>query len=171
MQIVSILSSAQLNINLDLEKVAKIFPNSKIPTKTSPWLKFRLPPNNRYIAFYGSGKIIISGTKTIEETNEIMNFLIEKFENNDLHVSYSSTKILNIVCMTTIYLNKSLENIIIGLDPQKGSYEPEQFPGLIYKDFGVTFLLFSTGKLIITGLKDTRNADNVLGLLLSKFKL
>ncbi len=171
MQIVSILASAQLTPPFNHEILTQIFPDSKIPSKKNPWLKFRLQPNNRYIAFNKSGKIIISGMKMIEEINEILNILIKKLNDYEVSVHYTSIKILNIVYMTKIHLNKSLENIIADLDPQKASYEPEQFPGLIYKDFGVTFLLFSTGKLIITGLKDPKNADKALELFFLKIDL
>ena len=33
-------------------------------------------------------------------------------------------------------------------------YEPEQFPGMIIKEGGHSFLLFSSGKIILTGVKD-----------------
>ena len=59
----------------------------------------------------------------------------------------------------------SLENITRNLEYKKTSYEPEQFPGLIYKDWGVTFLLFSTGKIIITGIKN----ENIAPTLLERF--
>jgi transcription initiation factor TFIID TATA-box-binding protein len=54
----------------------------------------------------------------------------------------------------------SLEKIIFALDGSKASYEPEQFPGLIYKDFGASFLLFPSGKFIITGIKEQRAGED-----------
>lgn len=36
---------------------------------------------------------------------------------------------------------------------ENASYEPEQFPGLIFKDGRASFLLFHSGKMILQGLK------------------
>ena len=42
----------------------------------------------------------------------------------------------------------------------KVEYEPEQFPGLIYRinDPNVVFLIFSSGRCVITGSKDYNEA-------------
>jgi transcription initiation factor TFIID TATA-box-binding protein len=55
-----------------------------------------------------------------------------------------------------------LETIIANLDAHKSSYEPEQFPALIYKDWNVNFLLFSSGKVILTGAKSEEQAKAAL---------
>jgi len=61
--------------------------------------------------------------------------------------------------MDSMKLHSTLENIIANLDPKKACYEPEQFPGLIYKDWGVSFLLFSSGKVIVAGAKTVEKAE------------
>jgi len=121
----------------------------------------RLPPDNTYIAFYKSGKFLI----TIKDPNKIpiiaeqvLNLLI----GIGVDVNIVRIQIHNIVMQDTICLNTSLESLIANLDPKKSEYEPEQFPGLVYKDWGVSFLLFSTGKVIVTGLKDVGDAEEVI---------
>jgi len=49
---------------------------------------------------------------------------------------------------------------ILALQLENTEYEPEQFPGLVYKlvDPTATFLLFSNGKLVCTG---TKNKDQL----------
>lgn len=60
-----------------------------------------------------------------------------------------------------IYLKRSLQDIIMSLKTKSSSYEPETFPGLFYKDDeGLSFTLFSSGKMIITGFKDPKIAEN-----------
>ena len=44
------------------------------------------------------------------------------------------------------------------MDVKKASYEPEQFPALVYKDWNVSFLLFSSGKVIQAGAKTVEKA-------------
>ena len=72
----------------------------------------------------------------------------------------------NIVARDKIVLDRGLENIIHSLDPAKASYEPEQFVGLIYKDWGVGFVLFSSGEVIIAGIKKGMDIES----LVSRFR-
>ena len=49
----------------------------------------------------------------------------------------------------------------MALQLENTEYEPEQFPGLVYKleDPTATFLLFSNGKLVCTGTKNKNELD------------
>ena len=69
--------------------------------------------------------------------------------------------------MDSLNLKTSVEKILFMLDDNKASYEPEQFPGLMYKDFGASFLLFPSGKVIATGIRDLNNGEEAL----TKFRL
>jgi transcription initiation factor TFIID TATA-box-binding protein len=54
----------------------------------------------------------------------------------------------------------NLNKVIMALSLESIEYEPEQFPGLVYRipDPKVVALLFSSGKIILTG---GRNMDDV----------
>jgi transcription initiation factor TFIID TATA-box-binding protein len=125
----------------------------------------RLPPDNTYIAFYKSGKFLIT-TKDPNRVHEIANRVVDTLHSIDINEEIVKIQIHNIVVMETISLNTTLKNLIANLDPRKSEFEPEQFPALVYKDWGVSFLLFSTGKVIMTGLKDFKDAE----LLINKFR-
>ena len=92
--------------------------------------------------------------KSLEKITKIADRIISLLNEAGFDVKIINTQIVNIVILEKIHSNTSLEKIICNLDVKKASFEPEQFPGLIYKDWGVTFLLFSSGKVIITGVKD-----------------
>jgi len=51
-------------------------------------------------------------------------------------------------------------------------YEPEQFPGLVYKLKGTkaTFLLFSNGKIVCTGTKSEEEVHEALDKLIVNLK-
>ena len=59
MKIANIVSTVTLSSPLDLTLLHNRLPRTEIPGK-SPWLKLRLPPDNTYIAFYKSGKFLIT---------------------------------------------------------------------------------------------------------------
>ena len=63
------------------------------------------------------------------------------------------------------YIN--LNKIVVTLNVENIEYEPEQFPGLVYriKDPKIVVLIFSSGKIILTGgktLEDIRKGLDVL---------
>ena len=56
----------------------------------------------------------------------------------------------------------------LALKLENTEYEPEQFPGLVYKlaEPNATFLLFSNGKLVCTGTKNKKQLEEVMKQLL-----
>ena len=70
-------------------------------------------------------------------------------------------------------MDLNLNSLAMKLDNTE--YEPEQFPGLVYKLSGTkaTFLLFSNGKIVCTGTKSEtklREAVKKLVVVLKKVK-
>jgi transcription initiation factor TFIID TATA-box-binding protein len=58
----------------------------------------------------------------------------------------------------------NLEALAVALGLEQTEYEPEQFPGLIYRppQYEVTLLIFATGKIIIGGTTDREHAKSVI---------
>ena len=162
MKIANIVATVTLSSPLDIKQIHELLPETEVPDK-SPWLKMRLPPDNTYVAFYKSGKFLIT-TKDPKKIDKIAQQVLRLLHSVGINVEIIRIEILNIVMQTKIPLNSSLESIIANLDPRKASFEPEQFPALVYKDWGVSFLLFSSGSCIIAGLKDIKDAEPVIEL-------
>ena len=72
------------------------------------------------------------------------------------------TKVENVVASSKIKAKLNLEEIAVALE--NSEYEPEQFPGLVYriKDPRVAFLLFSSGRIICTGAQNIRSVHRAL---------
>lgn len=165
MKMVNMVAIAILSAPLDLEEMANMLPNSE-QCKSAKWLKYRLGPEKKYIAFYKSGKFLITGVRSRQEVRVLVDKVVDELLRYGIEVTVTAVRVNNIVFEGKLDLLVSLENLILMLDAGKASYEPEQFPGLVYKDWGVSFLLFSSGKFIITGVKDERD----IGLVAAKFE-
>ena len=150
MKIVNVIAVATLDHPLDLPLIHSKIPNSSFP-KNAHWLRMRLE-DNTYIAFYKSGKFLIT-QKNPDKLEKIADKVIRILKEIGVEVEVRDITIHNIVVMDSVKLGTTLESLIANLDPKKGSYEPEQFPALVYKDWGVSFLLFSSGKMVVTGAK------------------
>ncbi len=79
-------------------------------------------------------------------------------------------KIENIVASASLGLRIPLEKIVEHLEGTE--YEPEQFPGLVYrmKDPKVAFLLFSSGKIVCTGVRKVEDIENSVRTISKKLK-
>ena len=60
----------------------------------------------------------------------------------------------------------------LALELENTEYEPEQFPGLVYKlvEPSATFLLFSNGKLVCTGTKNKQQLEDSMEQLTKNIK-
>ena len=81
-------------------------------------------------------------------------------------------KIVNIVATANFGIRIPLEKMAEHLGGTE--YEPEQFPGLVYKlttsDVKATFLLFSNGKIVCTGTKSEEEVHRALDKLIINLK-
>jgi transcription initiation factor TFIID TATA-box-binding protein len=61
----------------------------------------------------------------------------------------------------------NLNSLAISLGFENIEYEPEQFPGLVYRirDPKVVALLFSSGKIVCTGAKDPNDVMKAIDIL------
>ena len=71
-------------------------------------------------------------------------------------------KIENIVASTALNVRIPLEKIVEHLEGTE--YEPEQFPGLVYrmKDPKAAALIFSSGKIVCTGARSIADVKKVV---------
>lgn len=151
MKVVNIVATVNMEKPFDLEELLKKLPNCE---RANVWVKTRIPPYNKYTAFYGSGKFLITGTKSEQELNEVANNVISFIQKYGINNDIKNININNRVYMDQLDFKVDLEKLIIELNDYDASYEPEQFPGMNFKDnYGLTYLLFGSGKITITGVK------------------
>jgi transcription initiation factor TFIID TATA-box-binding protein len=79
-------------------------------------------------------------------------------------------KIENIVASTSLGVRIPLEQIVEHLEGTE--YEPEQFPGLVYrmKNPKAAFLLFSSGKVVCTGVRKVEDIELAVDIIFKKLK-
>jgi len=127
---------------------------------------FRLKRPKTATLIFHSGKMVCTGAKSEKESRSaVMKVVKELKEGGIIIISKPELKIQNIVASAslggTIDLEKAVSKLV------KTMYEPEQFPGLIYRmdEPKVVILLFASGKLVCTGAKKEQDVhDAVLKL-------
>ena len=84
----------------------------------------------------------------------------EEKKNNELNFTLDY-KIVNVVATVIMEITEKIDLTIISRKYEDAEYNPERFPGLIMKikEPKATFLIFSTGKMVVTGLKRADDAS------------
>ena len=80
--------------------------------------------------------------------------------------------ITNIVCSYDIGKQINLNRVVVTLNLESIEYEPEQFPGLVYRidEPKIVALIFSSGKIILTGGKNVEDVKRGLDFLEQKLE-
>lgn len=151
MNLVNIVATVEMEKFFDLEELLDKLPDCE---RANVWVKARIPHYNKYTAFYGSGKFLITGVKSEKELNDVANNVVYYINKYGIDNEIKNININNRVFMDQLNFEVDLDKLIVELNDYDASYEPEQFPGMNFKDnHGITYLLFGSGKLTITGVK------------------
>jgi transcription initiation factor TFIID TATA-box-binding protein len=113
---------------------------------------------------------VCTGAKSIEDSKKAIHIAVDKMRALDAEIPHEfEIKIQNIVASANLGKTLNLESV--ALDLENTEYEPEQFPGLVYRldDPKVVLLLFGSGKVVCTGAKSISDAK--LGVEKTKERL
>lgn len=150
----NVVASATLNQKVDLNAVVKGYPGVEYRPEQFPGLVFRLKRPKTATLIFNSGKMVCTGAKSEKEARRaVMKVIKELKRGGIIIISKPELKIQNIVASAILGGLIDLEKAAFTLG--KTMYEPEQFPGLIYRmdEPKVVILLFASGKLVCTGAK------------------
>jgi transcription initiation factor TFIID TATA-box-binding protein len=153
-KIENVVASATLNQKIDLNAVVKSYPTVEYRPEQFPGLVFRLKKPKTATLIFNSGKMVCTGAKSAKEARgAVMKVIKELKKSGIIILGKPELKIQNIVSSANLGGTIDLEKSAYTLG--KTMYEPEQFPGLIYRmpEPKVVILLFASGKLVCTGAK------------------
>jgi transcription initiation factor TFIID TATA-box-binding protein len=154
---VNVVASTKLADAFDLPKIEAELEGAEYNKKKFPGLVYRVKTPRAAFLIFTSGKVVCTGSKNVEDVRTVVTNLAKTlksigFKNINLE---PETHIQNIVASADLKSYLNLNAVALGLGLENIEYEPEQFPGLVYKIKvpKVVVLIFSSGKLVITGGK------------------
>jgi transcription initiation factor TFIID TATA-box-binding protein len=110
--------------------------------------------------------MVCTGAKTEKQAKKaVLKVIDELTRNNIIKNEVPEIQIQNIVASAGLGGYIDLEKCALSLE--RMMYEPEQFPGLIYRmdEQKVVMLLFSSGKLVCTGAREEKLVENAVKIL------
>ncbi len=160
LKVQNIVATTSLEKEVSLSKLARTQPNTEYNPETFPGLVLRIKKPKSAVLVFSSGNLVCTGVKSIAQVREVIDQVIKQLKKIGVHVTIKpKINVQNIVASGSINLDLNLNTL--SLELENTEYEPEQFPGLVYKltDPTATFLLFSNGKLVCTGTKNKEQLE------------
>lgn len=165
-EVVNIVVSTSLEHEIPLEKMAAVLSNTEYNPEQFPGLVIRIKDPKTSALIFGSGKVVCTGARSMEKVEQSIQRIIESLKKINVDIKIKpKIMVQNIVASGSIGMDLNLNSLAMKLDNTE--YEPEQFPGLVYKLTAAkaTFLLFSNGKIVCTGTKSEEQVHQAIDML------
>ena len=172
LKIQNIVATTSLEEEVSLTKLARTQPNTEYNPDTFPGLVLRVKDPKSAVLVFSSGNLVCTGTKSVSQVRDVVQQVIKQLKKIGVNVKIKpKITVQNIVASGAIDLDLNLNTL--SLELENTEYEPEQFPGLVYKleNPTATFLLFSNGKLVCTGTKNRTQLDFSMVQVLKNVKV
>ncbi len=170
-QIVNIVVSTSLEHDIPLEKMAATLSNTEYNPEQFPGLVIRIREPKTSALIFSSGKVVCTGARTLEKVEESLQQIIKSLEKINIKIKIKpKINVQNIVASGSVGMDLNLN--VLAMKLENTEYEPEQFPGLVYKlpQAKATFLLFSNGKIVCTGTKSEEQVNAAVDKLIENLK-
>lgn len=171
MKVVNIVATIDLNTPVNIEML-KSYVESLHTTwyepSRFPGLVIKLDGGVSFLVFR-TGKVVIAGCKSVKEVESsakiIVRYIAKVVPELQPRVA---VKIQNIVFTDDLNVKVDLETLADRLKTE-AIYDPENFPGLIYKPnpSRPTALIFSTGRVVIVGASSEEEAEEMINKIRS----
>jgi transcription initiation factor TFIID TATA-box-binding protein len=162
----NVVASSDIGQELALDQLATDLDGAEYNPEDFPGVVYRLQEPQSATLIFRSGKVVCTGAKSVDAVHDALEIVFDDLR--ELGIDVPSTPpiaVQNIVSSASLEQSLNLNAIAIGLGLEQIEYEPEQFPGLVYRldDPDVVVLLFGSGKLVITGAQKPVDAQHALG--------
>lgn len=153
-QIENIVATVILEHELDLQFIESKIEDVEYNPDRFPGLIYRLQVPKVTALIFKSGKMVVTGAKSINQLVNAVKIIMRNLKEKGVPLrGRPRIQVQNIVASANLGIDVDLEKTALLIE--NTMYEPEQFPGLIYRmrDPYVVLLIFSSGRMVITGAK------------------
>lgn len=167
-KVVNIVASTRYASKLDVNTIADLL-EIDFEQEQFPGMVYRILDPKVCVLLFRSGKAVVTGAKDVESIDIAFNTLrkdllkheFELWDEDDCESVLHNIVVTCDICEDLDIEKINLTKLMMLLPFEKTEYEPEQFPGLIYRltDMGVVYLIFSSGKCVITGSNNFETAE------------
>lgn len=170
----NIVATVNLEVRLDLKTIALHARNAEYNPKRFAAVIMRIREPKTTALIFASGKMVVTGAKSEDDSRLASRKYARIIQKLGFEAKFSEFKIQNIVGSCDVRFPIRLEGLAYSHGVYS-SYEPELFPGLIYRMVKpkVVLLIFVSGKIVLTGAKvreEIYQAFNLILPVLAEFR-
>jgi transcription initiation factor TFIID TATA-box-binding protein len=173
-QVQNIVAFVDLQTQLDLDRLALTLPGS-YRRERFPALIVKLKEPKMSFLIFSNGKMNCTGANQIAKIEEGVSKLVDRLRRLGIKIKKDpKIKVTNVVSTVDLGLTLQLDEIALNVDNVE--YEPEQFPGLVYRphdwpyDSSPSILVFGNGKLVVAGVREVSEARLLVGGLVESLR-
>ena len=158
-----------------MNAIVKGYPGVEYRPERFPGLVIKLKKPKTATLIFRTGKMVCTGAKSEKESRRAVTAVVKGLKKAGIIIiNKPDLKVVNIVASVRLGGKIDLEKAVSTLG--KAMYEPEQFPGLIYRmdEPKVVILIFASGNLVCTGAtkeQDIHDAVHKLHRILEEQQL
>jgi transcription initiation factor TFIID TATA-box-binding protein len=164
-KIENVVATTSVGRDLDLKAIALALDNAEYEPEQFPGVVYRIKKPKTATLLFRSGKLVCTGAKSIDDVHQAIKTVIKMVEEAGIPVDRNpKIEVQNIVASSDLHTELNLNAIAISLGLDRVEYEPEQFPGLVYRidEPKVVALLFGSGKIVCTGAKKVKDIEEAV---------
>jgi transcription initiation factor TFIID TATA-box-binding protein len=155
LNVVNMVASTRLTDSLDINSVAELL-DIDYEQEQFPGMVYRTTDPKVCVLLFRSGKAVATGAKSMNDVNIAFDRLYNDLDKNGFALWESTHReviLQNVVITHDVGRELHLTNLSLMLPMACTEYEPEQFPGLIFRlsEPKAVCLIFSSGRCVITG--------------------
>lgn len=172
-KIENVVASTTLGEDLDLQKISLALDGAEYEPEQFPGLIYRIKEPKTATLLFRSGKVVCTGAKSLADVKRAVMIVSKEVEKAGIKVFKNpQIEVQNIVASSDLESEINLNAIALSLGLEKVEYEPEQFPGLVYRldDPKVVVLLFGSGKLVCTGAKKPEDVEKAVERIMAELR-
>lgn len=169
----NVVATATIGVGLNLKEIAMKLEGAEYDRDRFPGLIYRLKEPKTAMLLFESGKIVCTGAKGVEQVYKAINIVLQNLKKKKFVIGKDvEINIQNIVATYDLGKDLNLNTIAISLGLEHIEFEPEIFPGLVYRheDPKVVMLLFGSGKVVCTGAKSVEAIRDAIDNLKSELE-
>ena len=150
----NIVATVNLDCRLELKTIALHARNAEYNPKRFAAVIMRIREPKTTALIFASGKMVVTGAKSEDDSKLAARKYARIIQKLGFNAKFTDFKIQNIVGSCDVKFPIRLEGLAYA-HGTFSSYEPELFPGLIYRMVKpkIVLLIFVSGKIVLTGAK------------------
>jgi transcription initiation factor TFIID TATA-box-binding protein len=153
-RVANVVATVETDCRLELDNIAKYARNAEYKPQKFKAVIMRIREPKSTALIFSTGKIVSVGNQSVESARLACRKFVRIIQKLGYAVKFENFQVQNLVASVATEQTIRLEGIQHA-HYLFASYEPEIFPGLIYtmRELRMKVLIFSSGKIILTGAK------------------